>query len=183
MASIEEFIGKLELLIDTLPEITLDGMEIAALGALALVQQRVQEQGVDANGTPWRPYTAEYKRFKEKAGKTGNGKVNFTFSGRMWNNTGIVSQGINGSIVSVVVKPRARENQDKMEGLSYGKPSGIVPDYNRKGKDGKTVRVSSYFSKGTQGRGKIMEMSSKEEEIITRSFKNSIVNQVSDILK
>lgn len=177
MGSLDAFIGKLEVLIAELPSTTLDNVEIAAMDAQALLQQRLQEQGTDADGNPWRPYSPEYQKQKEKAGKY-SGKVDFTLQDRMLNNIGLVVKQYRGSEALVVIKPRSKENQDKLTGLSDGRPSGMVPDHNRKGKDGKTIRVSSYFTKGTQGRGLIMELSKREEDLIRKTFIQRMTNDI-----
>jgi len=181
MAGLDIFIGKLEVLIAELPASTLDNVEIAAMDAQALLQQRLQEQGVDVQGTPWRPYSEEYRKQKEKAGKY-SGKVDFTLQDRMLNNIGLVVKEYRGKQALVVIKPRSKENQDKLTGLSEGRPSGMVPDHNRKGKDGKTIRVTSYFTKGTQGRGLIMELSKKEEDLIRRTFIARMTNEIKERL-
>jgi hypothetical protein len=182
MAGLDTFTAKLELLISQLPESTLDNVEIAAMDAQDLLQQRLQEQGVDAQGNPWRPYSDEYQKQKQKAGKY-SGKVDFTLQDRMINNIGLVVKEYRGKQAFVVIKPRSKENQDKLTGLSEGRPSGMVPDYNRKGKDGKTIRVTSYFTKGTKGRGLIMELSKREEDLIRKTFIERMTNYVKGVLE
>ena len=108
MAALDAFIGKLEVLIAELPSSTLDNVEIAAMDAQALLQRRLQEQGVDAQGNPWRPYSEEYQKQKEKAGKY-SGKVDFTLQDRMLNNIGLVVKEYRGNQALVVIKPRSKE--------------------------------------------------------------------------
>lgn len=182
MASLEQFNLKLQGLIDSIEEITLDAMDVSALDSIALLQRRLQEEGKDAEGNPWRPYTEEYKEYKEKKGKAGNGLVNFTFSARMLNNIGIVAK-TKGQTVTVTVRPKSEENQEKMQGLSYGIPAGGRPASKRKSKSGTIYEVGAYFHPGSIGRGRIMELSTKEEDLVKRVFKNSILNEVKERLR
>lgn len=182
MASFEDFTNKIRELADTIDEIVLDEMDNAALFSISLLQRRLQEQSVDADGNPWRPYSESYKEYKAKEGKSGNGKVNFTFTGRMLTNIGIVAK-TKGNTVTVRVRPRSEENQLKMKGLSYGVPAGGRPASQRKSKKGKTYEVGAYFHPGTQGRGRIMNLSAKEEESVKRIYMEGIFTRINAILR
>ena len=70
MASFEDFTNKIRELADTIDEIALDAMDTAAMDSIALLQRGLQEQSVDADGNPWRPYEESYKEYKEKEGKS-----------------------------------------------------------------------------------------------------------------
>lgn len=182
MPSLDQFIQKIQLLSDSLEDIVLDAMDTAAMDSIALLQRRIQEEGKDAEGNAWRPYSEEYEKYKEKKGKTGNGLVNFTFTGRMMNNIGIVSK-TKGQTVTVTVRPRSEENQLKMQGLSYGIPAEGRPASKRKTKSGKTVDVGAYFHPGTKGRGRIMELSTSEVDTVKRIFNEGIFTNVETILR
>ncbi len=179
---LSEFVERLELLSDSIEDIMLDAMDTTAMDSIALLQRRIQEEGVDSDGNAWRPYSDEYEKYKEKKGKAGNGLVNFTFTGRMMNNIGIVSK-VKGQIVSVTVRPRSEENQDKMRGLSYGVPAGNRPATKRRTKSGKEVDVKAFVSSGTKGRGRIMDLSITEVESAKITFTESVFNRVENILR
>lgn len=182
MATLDNFIDKIDLLIESLPNVMLDNMEISAMDSQALLQRRIQERGVGADDAPLRPYSPEYKKYKSKQGKSGNGFVNLTFDNRMLNNIGIVATSITPTTVNVIIRPKAKENQDKMESISYGRTPGIVADHDRKTKDGKSIRVSSYFQKGSQGRGKIMGLTKTETELVKKVFQQNVTESIKDIL-
>jgi hypothetical protein len=182
MPGLDQFIQKLQVLSDSLEDIVLDAMDTAALDSIALLQRRIQEEGKDAEGNAWRPYSEEYEKYKEKEGKTGNGLVNFTFSGRMMNNIGIVAK-TKGQIVTVTVRPRSEENQLKMQGLSYGIPAEGRPASKRKTKSGKTVDVGAYFHPGTKGRGRIMDISNGEVDNVRMVFIENVFTDIKTILR
>jgi len=182
MPGLDQFIQKLQVLYDSLEDIVLDAMDTAALDSIALLQRRIQEEGKDAEGNAWRPYSEEYEKYKEKEGKTGNGLVNFTFSGVMMRNIAIVSK-TKGQIVTVTVRPRSEENQLKMQGLSYGIPAEGRPASKRKTKSGKTVDVGAYFHPGTKGRGRIMDISNGEVDNVRMVFIENVFTDIKTILR
>jgi len=182
MPGLDQFIQKLQVLSDSLEDIVLDAMDTAALDSIALLQRRIQEEGKDAEGNAWRPYSEEYEKYKEKEGKTGNGLVNFTFSGVMMRNIAIVSK-TKGQIVTVTVRPRSEENQLKMQGLSYGIPAEGRPASKRKTKSGKTVDVGAYFHPGTKGRGRIMDISNGEVDNVRMVFIENVFTDIKTILR
>lgn len=181
MAGFDVFTDKLELLINSIEDIGLDAMDTAANDSIALLQRRLQEEGVDSEGNAWRPYSEQYKKYKEKQGKTGNGKVNFTLRDRMLNNIGIVAT-TKGQIITVRVRPRSEENQEKMFSLSYGQPAGVVKGYTRKSNKG-NIQVKSYDRKETNGRGRIMSLSDKEATIVSNIYKKRFLQKVNEILQ
>lgn len=182
MASLENFNNKLNLLISQLDELILDSMDTAAMDSIALLQRRLQEKGVDSEGNAWRPYSEKYKEYKDKQGKTGNGLVNFTFQDRMINNIGIVAI-TKGQICRVVVRPKSLENQEKMQGLSFGIPAGTRKASKRKTKRGGVVDVKAHPFAGSSGRGRIMSLSVSEETIVKRIFKTNFIEHVNQILQ
>lgn len=115
-------------------------MNTVAETGKAMVIDRVSETGKDANGAQFKPYTEAYERRKRGAvggvareGKarrlaraTGpatpdtpigryRGFVDFTLSGRMLTNIGLVEKD-QGSKIVVVVSGRSEETRKKMEG-------------------------------------------------------------------
>lgn len=87
-------------------------MQIAS-NAIALIKDRVQEKGLNPQGAKYPDYSKRYKDFKQKEGKY-RGFVDFTFSGRMFNNIKIMSpkneldQGI------AVIKATTPEESEKL---------------------------------------------------------------------
>lgn len=110
--SLNSVIDNLEELIRKLPDATLDNLDASAADGTALLVQRLQEKGVNAEGQPWRPYSPAYQDFKEQAGYY-TGKVDFTLHNRMLNNLGTQEQKVNGTIVRTVVRPRDRISGSK----------------------------------------------------------------------
>jgi hypothetical protein len=140
------------------------GQTMVYLGndALSLLKQRVQEEGKDAKGKQFDPYSTTptltncsamntsacsriagsktkrrelswvtlerggkmvklfelpggYKQFKELHGRQ-TGHVDFTFTGRMWNNIGIVSNAGDHNAGTVIIGAKTEEDKKKLEG-------------------------------------------------------------------
>jgi len=85
-----------------------------AENAITYIRDRVQEKGLNPEGGQYKDYSLGYKRYKEKKGKY-KGFVDFTFSGRMFNNIKLVSpkdeldQGI------AVIKATTQEDAGKLQ--------------------------------------------------------------------
>ena len=73
-------------------ENTPDMTQTAALTAKALIQERIQELGEDANEVALTPYSDEYVNVRNKKGYETT-FTNLTFTGQMWRSTGIVNEG------------------------------------------------------------------------------------------
>lgn len=122
-------------------------LETVAESGKALVIQRVSETGKDAKGAKFKPYTRPYELRKRAA--TGNvkkegkkkraarrsaeasaekpvgryrGFVDFTLTGRMLSNIGLVEQKDAGNRVVVRVGGRSEETKKKMEGNDKHRP-------------------------------------------------------------
>lgn len=117
-------------------------VERTAEDGKAMVIQRVSETGKDSRGASFAPYTLEWERRKrgavgtaQKEGKAKRkarrtapaspekpvgryrGFVDFTFTGRMLSNIGLVEKG-----EKVVVGGRSEETRKKMEGNNVHRP-------------------------------------------------------------
>lgn len=117
-------------------------LETVAETGKAMVIQRVSETGKDANGAAFKGYTPEYERYKRGAVGTAQkeskrkraerrskpatpdkpvgryrGFVDFTLTGRMLSNIGLVEKG-----KKVVVGGRSEETKLKMEGNDKNRP-------------------------------------------------------------
>lgn len=117
-------------------------LERTAEDGKAMVIQRVSETGKDSRGASFTPYTPEWERrkrgavgtakkegkAKRKARRTApaspekpvgryRGFVDFTFTGRMLSNIGLVEKG-----KKVVVGGRSDETKKKMEGNNVHRP-------------------------------------------------------------
>ena len=88
----EETAIKLNELAKLMVENTPDMTQTAALTAKALIQERIQELGEDANEVALTPYSDEYINVRNKKGYE-TAFTNLTFTGQMWRATGIVSEG------------------------------------------------------------------------------------------
>lgn len=87
----------------------------AALTAKALVQERIQEDGLSAELTAFPAYSPKYKKQKEK--KQGSNAVafrNLTLTGAMWRGTGIKKTGATSAGYEVVVGGINQDDQDKI---------------------------------------------------------------------
>lgn len=69
-----------------------------ALDAKAIIEKRVVNTGVSANGTPYTPYSNYWRRERQRKGKQVDHK-DFMFTQSMWRNTGIV--GITPASVTI----------------------------------------------------------------------------------
>ena len=122
-------------------------VERAAQTGLAMVTQRVSETGKDASGASFEPYTRAYELKKRGAVSTAKkegkkkraerrvatasadkpvgrykGFVDFTLTGRMLTNIGLVEQKDAGNRVVVRVGGRSDETKKKMEGNNTHRP-------------------------------------------------------------
>jgi adenine-specific DNA glycosylase len=100
-------------LIDQLPLIMSDLMLTLANDAKALIQQRVQEKGLNAqlNKTP--DYSDQYKKRRQKKGLQVN-HMDLTLSGEMWRSTGIVNSVKTDKQIIVTIAGRDDETQNKI---------------------------------------------------------------------
>ena len=122
-------------------------LETVAETGKAMVIQRVSETGKDASGASFEPYTRAYELKKRGAVSTAKkegkkkraerrakaatpeapvgryrGFVDFTLTGRMLSNIGLVEQKDAGNRVVVRVGGRSEETKKKMEGNDKHRP-------------------------------------------------------------
>jgi len=92
---------------------------------LAQVKRRVQTSGTNFRGVTFAPYSRLYATQRRKAGFQ-TAYVDFTRRGRLWNsiNPFVKREGRFNTIV--VVRPRDRENQEKLNKLSVLKNRGNI---------------------------------------------------------
>lgn len=148
-------------------------MNTVAETGKAMVIDRVSETGKDANGAQFKPYTEAYERRKRGAvggvareGKarrlaraTGpatpdtpigryRGFVDFTLSGRMLTNIGLVEKD-QGSKIVVVVSGRSEETRKKMEGNDNYRPGWFTLSKDEIGalKEQSAVRTGAFINK------------------------------------
>lgn len=117
----EEKIEEFKQLRAALPEFIENMSLLLPAEALRDVRSRQQERGQNAQGNDHKPYTPAYLKQKQKAGKY-TGKVDLTYSTRMWNNTGVVGRETNTDGFRVEIAGRSEETQVKLDANSerYG---------------------------------------------------------------
>lgn len=148
-------------------------MNTVAETGKAMVIDRVSETGKNANGAAFEPYTRAYELRKRRA--TGNvaregkkrqvarrsapasidkpvgryrGFVDFTLSGRMLTNIGLVEKD-QGNKVVVVVSGRSEETRKKMEGNDNYRPGWFTLSKDEIGalKEQSAVRTGAFINK------------------------------------
>lgn len=131
--TLDELIAKLQKATEALPGLILKNTEGAALGALALVDLRVTETGVNAQGAPFKPYTAQYKKAKQKAGRDV-GRVNFSLSGQMlastttgFENIAPTQKSITNGTARISFDGRDKLTKDKLSGNNKTRPGFLNP--------------------------------------------------------
>lgn len=92
---------------------------------LAQVKRRVQSTGVNADGATFAPYSTLYAAERRKRGFQTN-HVDFTRRGRLWNSINPFLERDGRFNTVVVVRPRDRENQKKLNSLAELKSRGNI---------------------------------------------------------
>lgn len=64
MSDLRDLERKLERAIRQLPDLIADNIVVTGGDGLGLIQNRIQQRGVDEKGVPFKDYTEPYKRFK-----------------------------------------------------------------------------------------------------------------------
>lgn len=120
--TLDELIAKLEQLAAAVPALVLKHTEVAALDALASVDLRLTEQGINAQGSPFAPYTPSYGKRKKKLGRDV-GHVNFALSGQMlastttgFENIAPTEKSISGTTARIRFDGRDELTRKKLEG-------------------------------------------------------------------
>lgn len=88
-------------------------MAQVASNAIASIKQRIQEKGLNAEGTKYPAYSKGYLKRKTKEGKY-KGFVDFTLSSRMWGNIKLVSDKGELDKGTAVIKGTTQFEQDKL---------------------------------------------------------------------
>ncbi len=107
----QEYQQRLDRVINAMRTEHIGLMQTMGLNAMALIKNRIQNSGRNAEGGTFSPeYTEKYKKYKEKKGKY-KGFVDFSFTNRMWNNTQLKQVDAK----SVTIGALSDENRRKME--------------------------------------------------------------------
>ena len=109
-----------------------DIMMRVANTALTLIKRRVQESGLNPEGTSYPDYTKEYKEFKRKAGKY-KGFVDFSFTTRMWSNIKLISRQAELNMGEAVIKATTTQDQEKLNKNTARK--GVILDVSKEERD------------------------------------------------
>lgn len=125
------FIREFEMGARQLPGELIKAYETTAMAAKAIIQNRIQENGLDSSGAPLRPYSTKYLAFKKGEGENPypgepkklpsnrfSGHVDYTLTGRMWNNLGILNSEFTESGILVSLGAQTSDNDAKVENLS-----------------------------------------------------------------
>lgn len=141
----QEAAEKLNQLAKLIAESTPNITQGAALTAKALIQERIQETGHDANEVQLTPYSEEYKKVRQRISRQ-TGFVDLTITGDMWRKTGIKSTGQSSKGYEVIIGGLDSLTEKKIEGNSFG------PSF----------------------RGDILRVSKKEEVSLQENIDNSL---------
>lgn len=112
MAANNQFILNLNALIKDLPIIMSDILLTMGLDAKALIQQRVQEKGLNASGGKTPDYSPMYKKQRQKKGLQTN-YMDLTNTGSMWRSIGYVGTK-QGKETTVSIAGRDEFTQNKI---------------------------------------------------------------------
>jgi len=112
--STEEVAKALNELAKLIAESTPDIVQTAALTAKALIVDRLQEEGLDANEVQLAPYNPEYKKFKQKNYGYIENFTNLTLTGNMLKRLEIISEGATSKGYEVVIGEKLQEDKDKV---------------------------------------------------------------------
>lgn len=129
MTELEQYISNLRTALDTLereiPNIYLS----AGATFVALIEERITTTGTDDEGKAFRSYTPGYLEFKKnpqnyKRGKElglassrFTGKVDYTLTGELWNDIGLIEESVSGTEVKYSWGAIAEHNKEKLRSL------------------------------------------------------------------
>lgn len=152
--SLDELIAQFDTAIQEVPKLVLKHTEQGALGALALVDLRITEKGINANGAAFEPYTKEYRQRKAGGGKltqarieanraagrkaTAKGRyrgfVDFTLSGQMLASTTTgferiapTERSVSGGTARITFDGRDELTRKKLRGNDTHRPDFLQP--------------------------------------------------------
>lgn len=168
----EEYNQRMNDLIKDIPEAHASLLIGIANTATAIIKQRIQTTGIDANCNKYHAYSAWYQKYKTEKGKN-KGFTDFSFTNRMWTNIQLIKDKSNGTIAVITA-------QDK--GSKGGNISVPVKAHKRKGKQiaatTKNVYVPSNYEKlekNTKSFGEILNLSKQEIEDLKKDYDNGIL--------
>lgn len=151
---LEDFLLKMEGVLEKLPNMMLDALDANALSARDLIQARIQDTGIGDDGVAFEAYTADYLAYKEAQGKY-KGFVDFTLSSDLWSSINIVESGFSDTLIVVRVTAVDDANKKKLEGLMYGDPKRNI-----------------------KGRGNFLTLAENEVELVTKAVTDQFVQSV-----
>jgi hypothetical protein len=168
----EEYVQRMDELINDLPAMHANLLIGIANGAIATIKQRIQTSGTDANGSKFKPYSDWYNKYKTEKGKN-KGFTDFSFTNRMWTNIQLIKERSNDKIAVITAMDKGQS------GGSYSVP---VKAHKRKDKaiaaTNKTVQAPSNYEKlekNTKAFGTILDLSKSEIEDLKKDYDNGIL--------
>ena len=128
-----EVIAGFDKVIDALPGLILKETEKGALGALALVDLRITETGINSTGSKFVDYTPAYKKAKTKKGRY-RGFVDFQDSGQMlastttgFENIQPTQRSVTNANANVSFDGRDQFTRNKLSGNNKTRPGFLNP--------------------------------------------------------
>lgn len=109
----EEIIVKLNELAKAISENTPEIIQEVALNAKALIQERIQETGNNAQEQSLNAYSESYKKIRSKRGFETS-FTNLTFTGEMWRSTSIIDTNQQGNKYVVSIGGNTSITKDKI---------------------------------------------------------------------
>lgn len=98
----DEFVQALDLVASAIAKSIPNALQVVANDAVALIQSRLQEKGLDGNEQELPAYSPGYKK-KKVAARKDKGFTNLTLSGDMLHNLKVESSSLNGSQYTTTV--------------------------------------------------------------------------------
>lgn len=109
-----QFDKNLQNLIDNLPVVISDNLLSLTTDAKALIQQRVQEKGLNANNTKTPDYSPAYANRRKKKGLQ-TGYMDLTFTGEMFRSIGVTDKKTEGEKTIITLAGRDEFTQNKID--------------------------------------------------------------------
>ncbi len=169
----EEYNERMNSLINDLPEQHANLLISLASSANAIVKQRIQTSGTDANGSKFPAYSEWYQKYKTEKGKN-KGFTDFSFTNRMWNNIQVINERSNGEVAVITAKDKGAT------GTNITVP---VKAHKRKGKQiaatTKQIYMPSNYEKlekNTKRFGEILNLSTEEKKLLAQDYDNGILD-------
>lgn len=112
-----------------------------ANNAIAMIKQRVQEKGLNPQGSKYPDYSTAYKKRKQKEGKY-KGFVDFSLTNRMWSSVKLVSPANELESGVAVVKATTSFEKDKLSWNTEKKGDILALS------DEETKRLTEHYEQG-----------------------------------